>query len=56
MASFSLMKINHKDKCFEVVGQDAIDRFTTCACLMDGEGGLIAGGDKYGNFYISRIT
>ena len=39
-----------------MIGQDALGRFTTCACLMDGEGGLMAGGDKFGNFYISKAT
>ena len=34
--SFTLMKIDHKTKCFELMGQDSLDRFTTCACLMDG--------------------
>lgn len=55
-SSFSLMKINHKNKCFELIGQDAIDRFVTCSCLVDGEGGLMAGGDKFGNLFVSRIT
>ena len=50
------MKINHKNKCFELIGQDAIDRFVTCSCLVDGEGGLMAGGDKFGNLFVSRIT
>jgi splicing factor 3B subunit 3 len=54
--SFSLMRINHKTKCFELVGQDTLDRFTTCACLMDGEGGVMAGGDKFGNFFVSKST
>mgnify|MGYP000887076205 FL=1 len=54
--SFSLMKFNPKNKCFDLIGQDFIDRFTTCACLMDGEAGVMAGGDKFGNFYVSKMS
>lgn len=36
MASFSLMRINYKTKCFETIGQDFLDRFTSCGCLLDG--------------------
>lgn len=34
--SFSLLKHNPKNKCFDLIGQDFIDRFTVCSCLMDG--------------------
>lgn len=54
--SFTLMKIDHKTKFFEVIGQDSLERFTTCACLMDGEAGLMSGGDKFGNFFVSKLT
>jgi splicing factor 3B subunit 3 len=54
--SFTLMKIDHKTKFFELIGQDSLERFTTCACLMDGEAGLMAGGDKFGNFFVSKLT
>ena len=56
MESFTLLKVNHKNKCFDVIGQDSLSRFSVCACLVDGEGGLMAGGDKFGNFYASRLT
>ncbi len=56
MESFSLMKINHKNKCLELVGQDFLDRFTTCSCLLDGEAGVMAGGDKFGNFFVSKMS
>lgn len=35
MESFSLLKINHKSKSFDLVGQDFLERFTTCSCLID---------------------
>jgi len=34
--SFSLVKHNPKNKCFDLIGQDFIDRFTVSSCLMDG--------------------
>jgi splicing factor 3B subunit 3 len=56
MSSFSVLRINHKTKCFETVGQDFLDRFTTCGCLLDGEAGVMAGGDKFGNFFVSKMS
>lgn len=50
------MKYNSKNKCYDIIGQYFIDRFTTSACLMDGEAGVMAGGDKFGNFYVSKMS
>lgn len=54
--SFSLMKHNPKNKCFDLIGQDFIERFSVSSCVMDGDAGVLAGGDKYGNFYVSKMS
>jgi hypothetical protein len=56
MESFSLFKINHKSKSFDLIGQDFLERFTTCSCLIDEEVGLMAGADKFGNIFLSKMS
>jgi hypothetical protein len=38
------------------VGEDILPRFVSCACLVDGDYGVIAGGDKFGNFFVSKLS
>jgi hypothetical protein len=56
MNSFTLFRHNPLNKIFEYVGEDILPRFISCACLIDGDYGVIAGGDKFGNFFVSKLS
>jgi len=56
MNSFTLLRHNPLSKTFEYVGEDILPRFISTAHLIDGDYGVIAGGDKFGNFFISKLS
>jgi hypothetical protein len=38
------------------LGEDYVDRFMTASHLLDGDYGVVGGADKFGNFFISKIS
>lgn len=56
MNSFTLFRHNPQARTFEYVGEDILPRFVTAAQLVDGDYGVIAGGDKFGNLFVSKLS
>ena len=54
--SFTLVRLNSKGKGFERLGEDYLDRFSLSAHMLDGDYGVVAGADKFSNFYVSKIS
>jgi hypothetical protein len=54
--SFTVYRLNPVEKSFDYIGEDLLPRFLSTSFLLDGEYGVIAGGDKFGNFFISKFS
>ena len=56
MNSFTVLRLNMADKTFDYIGEDILPRYTTTTTLLDGEYGVMAGGDKFGTLFVSKFT
>jgi hypothetical protein len=52
--SFQLLK--QKGEMFNLLSDDILPRFVSCSNLIDPRAGIMAGGDKMGNFFISKVS
>jgi hypothetical protein len=48
--------LNHIEKSFDYIGEDILPRFISASYILDGNYGVIAGGDKFGNFFVSKFS
>lgn len=54
--SFIVYRLNSIEKSFDYVGEDILPRFLSTTCLLDGDYGVVAGGDKFGTFFVSKFS
>lgn len=54
--SFTIYRLNSIEKTFDYIGEDILPRFISASFILDGNYGVIAGGDKFGNFFVSKFS
>ncbi len=54
--SFTVYRFNPLEKSFDYIGEDILPRFLSASHLLDGDYGVVAGADKFGNFFISKFN
>lgn len=56
MDSFSLYRRDIANKTFDFIAEDILPRYVTVSTLIDADYGMLAGADKFGNLFVSKIT